>query len=157
MLIPKSPLLPIHLLFHLMSNLSPMFHSMCNLLHSLMHLRFLEGLLGCHTNRLTCSLIIANKSLLHLHLLFHQFLRKVLAYPLHNFLSYSYLSPNHKHFCNSISSILEPTSYAQAVKDPKWRNAMVAEVVALEANNTWSFTSLLTHKKAYSLQVGLEN
>ena len=78
MLIPKSTLLPIHLLFHLMSNLSPMFHSMCNLLHSLMHLRFLEGLLGCHTNRLTCSLIIATKSLLHLHQLVHQFLRKVL-------------------------------------------------------------------------------
>lgn len=100
-----------------------------------------------HCNQVTASSALAIPSIP----------KKGTAYPLHNFLSYSYLSPNHKHFCNSISSILEPTSYAQAVKDPKWRNAMAAEVVALEANNSWSFTSLLTHKKTYSLQVGLEN
>lgn len=59
-----------------------------------------------------------------------------IAYPIQSFLSYSHLSPTHKHFCNSISSIVEPTSYAQAIQDPRWRDAMVAKVAALEANNT---------------------
>jgi len=73
--------------------------------------------------------------------------KKGTAYPLHNFLSYSHLSPHHKHFCNSISSDVEPTSYAQDLKDLKWRNTMATEVASLEANNTWSLTSLPTHKK----------
>ena len=42
---------------------------------------------------------------------------------------------------------MEPNSYAYTVKDPKWKEAMAAEVTALEANNTWSLTSLLSHKK----------
>ena len=42
---------------------------------------------------------------------------------------------------------MEPTSYTQVVKDPKWIEAMVAEIATLEANNTWSFISLLVHKK----------
>lgn len=78
--------------------------------------------------------------------------KKGTAHPLHNFMSYSHLSPHHKHFCNSISSVVEPTSYAQAVKNPKWRDAMAVEVVALEVNNTWSLTY---SQEAYRLQVGL--
>lgn len=84
MLIPKPFLLSIHLVLHLMFNLSlKLFPLMCilfyRLLLSLMHpLRFLEGLLGFHTNLLTCIIIIAIKSLVHLHMLFHQFLRKLL-------------------------------------------------------------------------------
>lgn len=42
---------------------------------------------------------------------------------------------------------MEPTSYAQVVKDLKWRDTMAAKVAALEANNTWPLTSLPTHKK----------
>ena len=35
-----------------------------------------------------------------------------IAHPIQKFLSYSHLSPTHKHFCSSISPIVEPTSYA---------------------------------------------
>ena len=73
--------------------------------------------------------------------------KKGTVHPLHNFLSYSHLSTKHRHFCNSISSVVEPNSYAQAVKHPKWKEAMAIEVAALEANNTWSLTSLLSYKK----------
>ena len=56
------------------------------------------------------------------------------------------MSPKHRHFCNSISSIVEPTTYAEAIKDPKWREAMVAEIATLEANQTWSLTSMPAYK-----------
>ena len=35
-----------------------------------------------------------------------------------------------------ISTTVEPKSYGQAILDPRWRDAMVAEIVALEANHT---------------------
>ena len=139
MLIPKPFLLVLHLMFNLSLRLFPL---MCILSHRLLlnlmhHLRFLEGLLGFHTNLLIYNLFIAIKSFAHT---IPSIPEKGTAYPLHNFLSYSHLSAHHKHFCNSISSAVEPTSYAQAVKNPKWRDAMAVEVVALEVNNTWSLT-----------------
>ena len=45
---------------------------------------------------------------------------------------------------------MEPTTYAQAVQDPKCRDAMVAKIAALEANNTWSLTPLPAYKKPRS-------
>ena len=59
------------------------------------------------------------------------------SHSLQNFTSYSKLFPTHRHFCNSISFVVEPTTYAQAIQDPKWREAMAAEIATLEANNTW--------------------
>ena len=73
--------------------------------------------------------------------------KKGTFHPLQNFLSYSKLSATHRHFCNSISSVLELTIYAQTVLDPKWKDAMAIEIAALEANNTWSLTSLPAHEK----------
>ena len=39
-------------------------------------------------------------------------------YPFSSYLSYANLSSNHRHFCNAISSIVEPKHYDQAVFDP---------------------------------------
>ena len=68
-------------------------------------------------------------------------------HPLSSYLSSHRLSPKHLHFCNMISSIEETKFYHQAVKDPKWRDAMAAKISALEANHTWVLTSLPSHKK----------
>lgn len=53
-------------------------------------------------------------------------------YPLSKFLSYDKFSPSYKHFVATISSLVEPTSFAQAVKDPNWHDAMVVEIIALQ-------------------------
>ena len=60
------------------------------------------------------------------------------SYPLSSYLSYANLSSRHRHFCNVISSIVEPKHYDQAANDPQWREAMASEIKALKANNTWS-------------------
>lgn len=70
------------------------------------------------------------------------------TYPFSSFLSYHKLSPSHRHFCNMTSIVVEPKSYGQAVLDPRWRDAMAAEIVALEANHTWSLTPFPSHKKS---------
>ncbi|XP_055814406.1 uncharacterized protein LOC129884055 [Solanum dulcamara] len=45
-------------------------------------------------------------------------------YPLSNYVSYSHLSHSHQCFIAATSSVIEPTSYTEAVKDPRWVEAM---------------------------------
>ena len=47
-----------------------------------------------------------------------------------------------------ISITVEPRSYGQVVLDRRWRDAMVAEIVVLEANHTWSLIPLPSPKKS---------
>lgn len=47
-----------------------------------------------------------------------------ITYPLSTFLSYDRLSSKHKAFTTSLSVEKEPSSFAEAVCDPKWRLAM---------------------------------
>ncbi|XP_047249856.1 uncharacterized protein LOC107876822 isoform X1 [Capsicum annuum] len=57
-------------------------------------------------------------------------------YTLSNYLDYDALHPNYQSFLASSSTNTEPTSYAEAIQDPRWIAAMQTEIEALETNQT---------------------
>lgn len=69
-------------------------------------------------------------------------------YPISHYLCLSSYSSRHRHFINSITKQIEPTSYTVAQKNPFWRQAMEDEIEALEANKTWILDVLPPGKKA---------
>ncbi|RVW15472.1 Retrovirus-related Pol polyprotein from transposon RE1 [Vitis vinifera] len=73
--------------------------------------------------------------------------QKGTRYPLCNFVSYHRYSPQHRSFTTAVSQDIEPTSYAEAASHSHWQEAMQSELAALEANHTWSLTSLPPGKK----------
>lgn len=57
-------------------------------------------------------------------------------------------SDSHKAFLAAITQHNEPRFFAQAAQDPKWVEAMKAEVKALEENGTWTLQELPKGKRA---------
>ena len=63
-------------------------------------------------------------------------------YALSSFLSCNNASFTHRAYALAVSTFLELSSFAQANLCPHWKEAMIAELNALEANNTWILTTL---------------
>ncbi|CAH9113334.1 unnamed protein product [Cuscuta europaea] len=55
---------------------------------------------------------------------------------------------SHRVFLAAITSTNEPQSYREAVTDAGWREAMRAEIQALEKNSTWTLVTLPPEKRA---------
>ena len=60
-----------------------------------------------------------------------------ILYSISSTLSHDKLSHGHRAFAISLSVAKEPDSYAKAILDPRWQEAMQVEFDAHKANNTW--------------------
>lgn len=69
-------------------------------------------------------------------------------YPITHYVNYDNFSVHHRHFLVAISAGNEPRSVAESMKDKRWRQAMQAEIQALESNGTWNLESIPPGKKA---------
>lgn len=67
-----------------------------------------------------------------------------------NYVSYGSLSPAYRTFVASLQSVTIPRDWKQAKQDPKWHEATVEELRALEKNKTWELVKLPAGKKAIS-------
>ena len=59
-----------------------------------------------------------------------------------NFISYKCCSPSFQSFVASLDSVSIPTNWKLAKEDPKWKEAMLEEMRALEKNRTWELVDL---------------
>lgn len=55
---------------------------------------------------------------------------------------------NYQAFLAVITSAVEPQTYAEAIKDEKWRFAVTHEIDSLEDQGTWTVEALPPGKKA---------
>ncbi|OIT37441.1 hypothetical protein A4A49_58470, partial [Nicotiana attenuata] len=63
-------------------------------------------------------------------------------YSITDSINYSSLSPSYQTCLSSYLTIIEPTSFDQAVTDSHWVQAMRLEIQALTDNNTWELVNL---------------
>lgn len=54
----------------------------------------------------------------------------------------------------TISSEREPSSYHEAISDPRWKVAMDLELASLESNHTWDLATLPAGKKPIGCKWG---
>ncbi|XP_050897092.1 uncharacterized mitochondrial protein AtMg00820-like [Lathyrus oleraceus] len=81
------------------------------------------------------------------HVAIRKLIRSCTKHPMSNFISYSNLSSSMSVFTSKLSSVEIPKSVHVILEIPKWREAVLEEMKALEKNKTWSVTSLPDGKK----------
>jgi len=64
-----------------------------------------------------------------------------------NYVSYASLSPSYKSFLASLQLVQIPKDWKEAKHNPKWKEAMLEELAALEKNKTWDLVPLPIGKK----------
>jgi len=69
-------------------------------------------------------------------------------YPIAHYVNCDNFSTPYRHFLAIIIARTKPQTFAEAVKDEQWRQAMKHEIHALEHNDTWTMEPLPLGKKA---------
>ena len=70
-------------------------------------------------------------------------------YPMSNFVSYHKLSKEYESFVNQLSAVSIPNSVQEALRDPRWKEAMNEEMKSLQKNSTWEVGDLPEGKKPF--------
>jgi hypothetical protein len=63
-------------------------------------------------------------------------------------LTYDGFVGHHYAYMVRVIQEVEPTCFEQAVRNPKWDNAMDEKMATLDANGTWELVALPKNKKA---------
>ncbi|PKI64427.1 hypothetical protein CRG98_015152 [Punica granatum] len=66
---------------------------------------------------------------------------------LEHYLSYSKFTDRHFAYTAALDSDVEPKSYKEAFRDPRWRAAMNEEIRALELNKIWTIKQVPSNKR----------
>ena len=74
------------------------------------------------------------------------------SHPISAYVSDAVFLEKHQVFLAAITAGIEPRSFKEAMRDPRFREAMSSEVVALERERTWDVVDLPKGKKALSNQ-----
>ena len=69
-------------------------------------------------------------------------------YPITHNVNYDKFSIHNRHFMAAVSVSTKLKSFAEAMKDDRWKQAMQTEIEALENNGTWTLEPLPPGKKA---------
>ena len=69
-------------------------------------------------------------------------LRSCTLHPIARFISCEKLAPKFKAFISNLDKEETPTSIEEALKHPKWKEAVNEEIKALKKNGTWVLTEL---------------
>ena len=74
------------------------------------------------------------------------------VYPIKDVMSDSRFSVQHKAFLVAITTGREPKNFSEAMRDPRWTEAVGKEIGSLESNKTWTLEDLPQGKKAIGCQ-----
>ncbi|KAF5771878.1 putative RNA-directed DNA polymerase [Helianthus annuus] len=74
-------------------------------------------------------------------------LNSSVRYDINRVVNYACLSGDSVSFISGLNKTVEPSTYREAVKDPKWVEAMNLEMEALLRNNTWEVVELPANRK----------
>ena len=69
-------------------------------------------------------------------------IRSCTKHPMSNFMSFDHLSSSFTAFISQLSNVEIPKNIQDALKIPKWKEAILEEIRALEKNKTWEVMSL---------------
>lgn len=72
-------------------------------------------------------------------------------------ISYTCFFLSHQAFLAAISLIDKPSTFLLAFNDPRWQEAMCAEITTLEAIDIWTLKHILRGKRAVTFQMGTQN